>query len=246
MERIARIPTPLSVRWQRLRYQLFPVLMVVFCAVVAWRLWQAAPQVAAVGQVDPETADARSPASGLLAEAETGKTPTLYDAVTAGQVVARVRQKSGKWVDVTAPLTGQVVKVHRQPKQPVKSGQSVFTIAAPRGRSITTYLRGGSGARPKIGDPVAVRPRSDAARTFQTVVDRVGAQYELVPPGQRLDQRMQEWGLPVVVAIPADVALRPGELVDVGWSAGGGLAGAGQVVEGANAARVAGGHSPTP
>jgi hypothetical protein len=221
--KIARIPTPMNVRWQRMQYQLLPLLTVVFCSVLAWRLWHAAPHVTAVGQVNAETTEARSPEFGYLEDPPAPlRAPRLFDAVAAGQVVARVARDAGgaAGVDLVAPVAGQVVEIHRRTGQSVGAGQAVFTIAADHGRSITAYLRGDLRGYPEPGMPVAVRPRAGPAdRAFRSVVERVGPQYQPVPAAQLRNNRAQEWGLPVMIPIPPEAFLRPGELVFVDWLA---------------------------
>jgi hypothetical protein len=63
--------------------------------------------------------------------------------------------------------------------------------------------------------PVAVRLRLPGARPVEMIVDQVGPQVELVPPHQRRDPTVLEWGQPVRILPPRDLPLRPGELVDV-------------------------------
>jgi hypothetical protein len=46
-------------------------------------------------------------------------------------------------------------------------------------------------------------------------VQEVGNQIEPVPPQQLANPRMPEFGLPVRIAMPSDVKLRPGEMVGV-------------------------------
>jgi len=43
----------------------------------------------------------------------------------------------------------------------------------------------------------------------------IGPQGELIPPDQLRNPTVPEWGLPVSIALPADVELRPGEVVDL-------------------------------
>jgi hypothetical protein len=219
---LSRIPTPVSVRWRRLKYRVFPALTVTLCVVLAWQLWHGAPLSAAMtGQVNTETADARSPAAGALADPATGHAVDVFDPVAAGQVIARIEQAGGKWASVVAPLAGQVVQVHVRVGEAVRSGQPLYTIAANRGRYVTAYVRSGSPVTIEAGASMEVRPRSDPARTYRAVVERVGPRYEPVPTIQLRDRKSEEWGLPILIALPADAAaaganwLRPGEMVFV-------------------------------
>jgi hypothetical protein len=82
-----------------------------------------------------------------------------------------------------------------------------------------SYVRQEVRFRPEAGMPVDIRLRLAGARTFTTKVERVGPQIELVPEHQRRDPRLLEWGLPVRIAVPPDLTIRPGELVDVYYRA---------------------------
>jgi hypothetical protein len=219
------IPTPINVRWQRLQYQIIPVMAVVLCAAVAWRLWHDAPRANGIGQVNAESADARSPAAGTLVDLGPAKQPHLFDSVVAGQVIARVEREGGKPVDVTAPISGQIMTVRHTAGETVRSGQTLMTIAADRGKYITAYVRSGDRVHPEPGMAVDVRSASDPSKVYQTWVDRIGPQYEPVPPQQQRSKKSEEWGLPVMIVVPPDATLRPGELVYVGWRTGAPAAG---------------------
>lgn len=213
---ITRIRTPLNVRWRRLQYQLLPMTAVVLCGALAWRLWQESPRLTIVGQVDVQTSSVRSPTDGILVELPHGRALELYDTVSAGEVIARI-EHNGKHTDITAAISGQIVAMHRKPGHTVSAGETLVSIASDRGRSITTYLRAEQRLTPEAGMPVEVRPRSNPAQAFAAAVERIGPQYVPVPAAQLHDRKSEEWGLPVVISIPPNVSLRPGELVYVGW-----------------------------
>lgn len=134
------IPTPLRVRWQRMRYQLFPVLMVLLCVVAAWRLKRDVPTVMAVGQVD---------------------------------------------TDIT---------------------------------HVRAYLRAGQGSQLTAGTMVDLWPRHDPSRKFHARIERIGSQYERIPSAEARGHKSQEWGLPIIIDLPSDAALKTGELVDIRWA----------------------------
>ena len=201
-----------------MQYRLLPLAAVVLCGALAWRLWRQSPRLTIVGQVDAQTASVRCPTDGILVELPRGRSLELYDTVSAGDVVAQVEQ-NGKRTDLTANMSGQIVAIHRRPGHAVTAGESILTIASDRGRSITTYVRAEQRLTPEAGMPVEVRLRSDPTQTFAASVQRIGPQYEQVPAAQLRDRKSEEWGLPVVISIPPDVSLKPGELVYVGWPA---------------------------
>src|SRR5207302_5813717 len=121
-----------------------------------------------------------------------------------------------KWSDVTSPINGQIVKVQREVGHLVDSGQSIYTVVADRGSSVTTYLRSDQAIRPEPGMTVEVREQSAMrTKTWRAVVARVGVRYEPVPASQNRDRRSEQWGRAVVLSLPADADLKPGEMVSV-------------------------------
>lgn len=212
----ARIPTPIHIRWQRVQYQVLPLLTVIFCSVLAFRLWHDAPQVTTIGQVSSDVADARSPAFGTLAPPLSGPGPQLFDVVSAGQIIARIERQSGTWSDVVAPIAGQITAIHHHLGEAINTGQTLCTIAGGQGHFITSYIRIEDRAQPVAGMPVSIQTRTEPYRNYRAVVQRVGPQYQPIPHAQ-LRRRDEEWGLPVIIALPTNAQLRPGELVYVGW-----------------------------
>ena len=63
--------------------------------------------------------------------------------------------------------------------------------------------------------PADVRLRSDPSKVYRGVIERVGAEVEPVPVKQLRDQKVKEWGLPVIITLPPEATPHPGELVDV-------------------------------
>ena len=116
--------------------------------------------------------------------------------------------------DIKAPIAGTVITIHRYPGQAVNAGQAIMTIASEKGEYIVTYIRQSQLVQPKENMVVNVHLRS-APRTIRSHVQSVGPAIEKIPPEHLRDARMQEWGLPVHIAIPPDTELRPGELVDL-------------------------------
>jgi len=116
--------------------------------------------------------------------------------------------------DIKAPISGTIMTIHRYPGQAVNAGQAIMTIASEKGEYIVTYIRQTQIIQPKENMVVNVHLRS-APRTIRSHVMSVGPAIEKVPPEQLRDGRVQEFGLPVHIAIPPDTKLRPGELVDL-------------------------------
>src|SRR2546423_4946583 len=190
--------------------------MVLVCSVAAWRLWMESPHLTIVGQVDVETALVTSPVAGNLILINDEK-HHIYEPVAKDEVLTRIEQTGGKDAEVTSPIAGQIVKIHAGKGRHVAVGDPLFTIAAERGHHITTYVRADQRLQPEPGMPVDIRLRSDPSQIFQAAVERIGPQYEQIPIAQLRDQKSKEWGVPVVISIPTNAALKPGELVYIAW-----------------------------
>jgi multidrug resistance efflux pump len=118
-------------------------------------------------------------------------------------------------LQIRAPFSGTIAAVFAWPGQSVRQGEPVLTLATEQGRFVVGYLRQAQRIRPTVGAPVDVRVRVPGARPVSAVVGRVGPQVELIPPHQRRDPAVLEWGLPVRITLPDGLAARPGELVDI-------------------------------
>jgi multidrug resistance efflux pump len=119
--------------------------------------------------------------------------------------------------EIRSPIDGTVMRILERPGQSAQPGLPIMIIAADRSDFIIGYIRDGQRLRPAPGMAVTIRPRSDPRRITKSYVDGVAPQVELLPQRHRLnpDPNIQEWGLPVQIAIPKDADLRPGEMLDL-------------------------------
>lgn len=119
--------------------------------------------------------------------------------------------------EIRSPIAGVVKRIHRRPNQFVRAGEPVMEIAAQGGSYVVGYVRQGQvgSVEPAEGMAVDVRVPGPPAQNLRGTVERVGGELEAVPAHQLRDQRTQEWGLRVRVALPPQSALRPGELVNL-------------------------------
>jgi multidrug resistance efflux pump len=169
----------------------------------------------------PTTAPAATGADGAVAGNAADADETVV--ASAGALRISIGSKEAKIQELTqqlqnleikAPISGRVVEIHRRPGQAVQLGNSIITIASDKGEYIVSYVRQTQPITPREDMPVDVRPRSSMS-THRTRVIAVGPQVEAIPPHQLRDPKVPEFGLPVHVALPAGVTLKPGELVDL-------------------------------
>ena len=119
-------------------------------------------------------------------------------------------------LEIRAPISGIISAIHSWPGQAVQRGEPVVTIAADHGRYVVGYVRQENNLTVRDEMAVQIRPRGDVNTKFVTTkVERVGPQFEPVPEHQLMDPTRAEWGLPIRIAIPAELDLHPGSLVDI-------------------------------
>ena len=116
---------------------------------------------------------------------------------------------------IRSPIAGTITAVHQWPGQNVQAGIPIMTVASAESRYIVSYVRQETRLRPVVDMPVDVSLRAVPRLTARAKVEEVGPQVEPIPPHQLRDPKILEWGLPVRISVPAELGLRPGELVDV-------------------------------
>jgi multidrug resistance efflux pump len=125
-------------------------------------------------------------------------------------------------ITLTAPISGEVSFL-RQAGEFVRVGEPLLTINADRSDKIVAYLKQPIPFEPEIGMQVEVVTRSRKPLRFVTEVAQIGARVEVItnaiaylPVGAIVDS-----GLPVILPVPPDIQVRPGEVVDVEWRVSG-------------------------
>jgi multidrug efflux pump subunit AcrA (membrane-fusion protein) len=115
---------------------------------------------------------------------------------------------------VRAPVAGTITTVSARPGTTVRQGRDpIVTITEDQGQFIVSYVRQNSPVKPK--KDMLVDIRTSDRRLTRSRVQEIGNQVEPVPPQQLHIPNKPEWGIPVRIAMPSDVHLRPGELVSV-------------------------------
>lgn len=121
-------------------------------------------------------------------------------------------------LEIKAPFRGTIAFIHQWPGQPLTAGTPIITLASDRGRYVVGYIRDDQRFRPAVGEKVSIRTRTQQPLIYESTVDRVGSQVELVVVHQLRNPQYPEWGIPVRIAMPPAAELRPGELVDIRFS----------------------------
>ena len=121
-------------------------------------------------------------------------------------------------ITLRAPIDGRVIAVHHRSGEAVTPGQPILEIAADQPTRIVGYLRRQNGVEPQPGDTVQIRTRRTPRETAVAQIVGVGAQMEVLPSALQSPAKLLgvETALPVDISLPANFALHPGELVEIG------------------------------
>lgn len=128
---------------------------------------------------------------------------------------------------ILAPFDGVVTALRRRVGEVVLPGEAVAVLAEPETRRVVGFLRQPLGVEPRPGMTVELRSRRPDRITAAAKVAGVGRVLEPVPPTllallDRADS--PELGLRVYFDLPRELALRPGEIVEVMLDASSGRA----------------------
>jgi multidrug resistance efflux pump len=165
-------------------------------------------------------ADLEKQITSLQPANSTDENPAIR-AVTAA-VVAQQKQLEAlsEAANLKAPMDGVVSTISKRPGEIVKPGDPVLTIGALRPARIVAYVRQPFDGRVKPGDVVQVSTRGSERVTASARVLEVGTQLEaidptLLPAGNFSSSHVIEYGLPLLVEMPANFSVAPGEVVNV-------------------------------
>jgi multidrug resistance efflux pump len=176
--------------------------------------------VQSIGEVASPKVNVTSPATGIVLALphETNGNWSVLDRVDAGDVIARIAiegDEAAKTVDVLAPVSGTILAVTCWPGQTVIPGQLIATIAVDRAQHVVSYVPEESRFEVRPGMRVTMVGRVAGSPRVSSEVEQVGKVVQQVPRHQRTHATMPQWGAPVRIKMPNELALKPGSLVDV-------------------------------
>jgi HlyD family secretion protein len=141
----------------------------------------------------------------------------LAAALSVQEAKLRLAEAELSPVLLRAPMDGIVSMIYCRVGEAVTAGQTIASIATPDPVRIVGYLRTPILAEPKVGTRVEVRTRGPRREVGVATIREVGAQLESVPAAVLgpVAFGRAEFGLPVDISLPANLKIRPGELVDI-------------------------------
>ena len=149
------------------------------------------------------------------------KPPSPHDVLQASIAVQeeklRLTEAESSPLTLRAPTDGIVSVINHRSGEAISIGEPVVTLSALSAGWIVGYLRQPIVVEPVVGMSVEVRARSLKRQIGRGRISQVGTQMEpidpaLLPPS---NFRTPVLGLPVLVSLPPELKLLPGEVVDL-------------------------------
>ena len=173
-----------------------------------------------VGELEKLIAESEKSIQQIV-PADTGDSAkTFADPIPAALAVqeAKLRQMEAEFapIELRAPLDGIVTAVNHRPGESVTAGEPIIAISSQAPVRIVGYLRSPNLDLAKVGMKVRVRTRNTPRTTGLAQITEVGMQLE--PPPLALSSPFKsanDLALPLEISLPANLNLRPGELVDL-------------------------------
>ena len=141
----------------------------------------------------------------------------LRAAISAQESKLRLTEAELSPITLRAPVDGMVDVIYHRAGEAVTAGEPIVSIAPNQAVRIVGYLRPPIVQEPKPGMRVEVRTRGPNRQLGSALVIDVGNQFEAIAPALQAPVRIAnvELGLPVGISMPANMKIRPGELVDL-------------------------------
>jgi multidrug resistance efflux pump len=132
---------------------------------------------------------------------------------------ARMTAVETNWAPRTlhAPISGMVNMVYRRQNEYVVEGEPLITINSPRSERVVAYLHQPYLVEPEVGLAAEILTRNRKRQRFTSRIAEVGAQVETITNSLAFIRTgaLVDEGLPIVLEVPPNVHIRPGEIVDV-------------------------------
>lgn len=123
--------------------------------------------------------------------------------------------KSASTLDTYSPIDGQIDDTFTRSLQSIVMGEPVMSVIPSRGTYAVGYARELSVLRPFVGMQVVLRSPTDPTHRFESTVESVGPKIESIPARQRANSRIEEWGRPVRIPVPKEMAIQPGSVLEI-------------------------------
>lgn len=123
----------------------------------------------------------------------------------------------GREIKIRAPIAGMIKTIAHRAGERVPASTTLATITSPQSTHIIGYVRQPLVIEPHPGMPIEIHTRGPKRQVVTSTILSVGGELELVTSPLRLRgfDNAVERGLAFMVALPSDLEVHPGELVDL-------------------------------
>lgn len=118
-------------------------------------------------------------------------------------------------LELRAPRAGLVAKIRKLPGEWVMQGETIFHITDEKAKWIEAWIPENRTLALEVGSKARVRRQNDPNTWFETEVVGMGIEIQLLPPRMQPGTMRPAHGLPITLAIPADLRLRAGESLQI-------------------------------
>lgn len=145
------------------------------------------------------------------------ESPQVRAALALAEERLHLAEAEMRPIVLTAPIDGVVTAVNKFPGSMVATAEPIVTIASSHVDHIVGFIPQPLRVEPVEGMEVEVRSRGVHRTVGYGRVLHVGARIELFDAPLRIRGlgNAQQRGLPIIVSVPPNMKLRPGELVDL-------------------------------
>jgi len=136
-----------------------------------------------------------------------------------------------KALTIKSPIDGVVIQIQgnanqvvlrrpgesvlRMPGEVVRAGEPILTIAQTKPSEVIAYAQREQLGRVRIGMAVQLIKNIEPAQIASSQIVRLGPTMELMPERLWRNPNIPQWGRPMLIKIPPDMQLTPGELVGI-------------------------------
>jgi hypothetical protein len=128
--------------------------------------------------------------------------------------IAAMKARRDKLV-LTAPCDGYVSQIQCEVGEAVMQGVEILRIAKEKPRAIIAYANEGIVGELAIGKRVEVVKGSMPPQKGSSTVTYIGPAVEQMPQRLWRNPNFPQWGRPLLIEIPSDMDLIPGEMVGI-------------------------------
>ena len=118
-------------------------------------------------------------------------------------------------LELKAPFDGIVSEIQRKSGEAVLAGEPILSIAETKPREILAYANQKLASRLEANMKVKLIKNSIPQQIANSQITHLGPGVQLVPEQLRGDPAVPEWGRPMLIRVPPNMNLMPGEIVGI-------------------------------